>query len=93
MREKLQFVQKNNRKLTREVAELEAELGTRRDDLGKIKQQRDKLRNMAQKMKESSVYIDNPMLLADMHQQREQREALISDIEDLQVYMLPMLRG
>jgi hypothetical protein len=78
-------VQKKNRKLAREVAELDTQLDSQRDDLSKIKQRRDKLRSTAHKMKDASVYIDNPMLLQDMVHQRSVRDELHSDIEDLLV--------
>lgn len=66
MREKLQFVQRRVRVLSKEVAELEAGLGAKRDSLSKLKQRRDSLRHTARKIRETSVYIDNPMLLHDM---------------------------
>jgi histone deacetylase 6 len=84
-REKLQFVQKKNRKLAREVAELDTQLNSQRDGLSKVKQRRDKLRSAAHKMKEASVYIDNPMLLADIQHQRSIREELGADLDELQV--------
>lgn len=66
MREKLQFVQRQVRVLTQEVAHLEAGLSAKRDSLSKVKQRRDSLRHTARKMRETSVYIDNPLLLQDM---------------------------
>lgn len=50
-----------------------------------VKQRRDKLRAQAARLKEGSAYVDNPMLLADMRQQRALREELAADIDDLQV--------
>jgi chromosome segregation ATPase len=84
MREKLQFVQRRNRVLAREGAKLESDLGSKRDSLAHVKQRRDRLRHTARKIKESSVYIDNPMLLADMQTQAHVREELLQEIDDLQ---------
>ena len=44
MREKRRFLQAANDALSREVAALEAELGSSRDDLSKLRQRRDRLR-------------------------------------------------
>lgn len=66
MREKLQFVTRRNRILAREGAQLDSGLGAKRDSLNRLRQRRDSLRQMATKIKETSVYIDNPLLLADM---------------------------
>ena len=49
-----------------------------------VKQRRDKLRAQAARLKESSAYVDSPMLLADMRQQRALREELAADIDELQ---------
>eukprot|EP00892_Ulva_mutabilis_P012321 jgi/Ulvmu1/9461/UM052_0029.1 len=85
MREKLQFVQRRVRVLTREVGELEAGLGAKRDSLSKLKQRRDNLRHTARKIRETSVYIDSPMLLQDMQAQVKLRDQLISDIDEMQI--------
>lgn len=66
MREKLLFVSRRNRLLTREVSQLDSGLGAKRDSLSKLRQRRDALRQTATKIKETSVYIDNPLLLNDM---------------------------
>lgn len=85
MREKVAFVQKRTLRLATEVQALHTDLGSRRDRLGKLKAQRDALRSTAQKKREASVYIDNPLLIDDLAQQRRLHDALVSDIEDLQV--------
>lgn len=66
MREKLQFILRRNRVLTKDVSQLDSELGTKRDSLSKLRQRRDSLRQTATKIKETSVYINNPLLLNDM---------------------------
>lgn len=66
MREKLLFVSRRNRLLSKDVALLDSGLGTKRDSLSKLRQRRDSLRQTATKIKETSVYIDNPLLLNDM---------------------------
>lgn len=38
----------------------------------------------ARKIKEGSVYIDSPLLLADLQAQRDQRDTLLSELDSLQ---------
>lgn len=66
MKEKLQFVEAQNAGLQAELDQLEADLTGRRDELAGLKASRDKLRQQGRIIKESSVYIANPMLLQDM---------------------------
>jgi hypothetical protein len=84
MREKRRFLSAGNTALAAEVAALGGEAGAQRDALAKRKAARDTLRLQARRMRDASVYIDNPMLLDDLKAQLRAREALVSDIEDLQ---------
>jgi hypothetical protein len=52
---------------------------------GNIKQRRDKLRSTAHKIKEASVNIDNPVILACMQHQRSFREELQAHLDERQV--------
>lgn len=66
VREKLQFVEKENGALQSQLEELDLELSEKRDRLGKAKATRDTLRQQGRKIKQSSVYITNPNLLDDI---------------------------
>lgn len=85
VREKLQFVERENAQLQVQLEELERDLSERRDRLGKAKSTRDTLRLQGRKIKEASVYITNSNLLDDMEVQREKREQLILAMDDLKI--------
>jgi len=83
VREKLQFVEKENGALAGQLEELDAQLSERRDKLGRAKAARDTLRQKGRRIKETSVFITNPALLEDIEIHKEKKEALIFQIEDL----------
>jgi molybdopterin converting factor small subunit len=85
VREKLQFVERENAQLQTQLEELERDLSERRDRLGKAKSGRDTLRLQGRKIKEASVYITNSTLLDDMEVQREKREQLLMAIDDCKI--------
>ncbi len=66
IREKLQFVEKENLSLAAQLEELDTQLSEKRDRLGKAKNTRDTLRQKTRKIKETSVFITNPNLLDDI---------------------------
>lgn len=66
MKEKLQFVEGENEDLQQQLGQLESELAGRRDELAGLKANRDKLRQQGRKIKETNVYVSDPMLLHDM---------------------------
>ncbi len=66
VREKLQFVEKENESLSSQLEQLDQALVEKRDHLGKIKASRDAYRQKGRKIKQASVYITNPGLLDDI---------------------------
>ncbi|GFR41474.1 hypothetical protein Agub_g2164 [Astrephomene gubernaculifera] len=84
VREKLQFIEKENAALAASLADLEAELAEKRDRLGRIKAERDTLRAKGRKIKESGSNITSSQLLDDIEVQKEKREALLVSIEEAQ---------
>lgn len=70
LKEKLQFVEKENAQLTEQLGQLDEELGYKRDGLQQLKTTRDMLRTKGLKIKESSSYITNDLLLDDLEIQR-----------------------
>lgn len=83
VREKLQFIEKENAALASQLEELDATLSERRDKLGKAKAQRDTLRQKGRRIKEGSVFITNAALLEDIEIHKEKKEHLMFEIEDL----------
>ena len=83
MREKLLFVEKENGGLAAQHEELDRLLAEKRDSLGKVKATRDALRLKGRKIKQASVYVTNPGLLDDIEVQKEKREALTAQVEEL----------
>lgn len=85
VREKLQFVERENAQLQIQLEEMERDLSERRDLLSKAKSSRDTLRLQGRKIKEASVYITNSSLLDDMEVQREKREQLMLAIDSIKI--------
>lgn len=83
VREKLQFIEKENASLAAQLEELDAQLSERRDKLGKAKAARDTLRQKGRRIKETSVFITTPALLEDIEVYKEKKEALLFQTEDL----------
>jgi len=84
VREKLQFMEKDNSALDATLAGLDAELSEKRDAVGKVKSQRDAARNRGRKIKEASTFVTNPKLLDDIDAQRDRKEHLAGVLEELQ---------
>jgi histone deacetylase 6 len=66
IREKLQFVEKENNNLSSQLDELDKQLSEQRDKVGKVKAVRDTLRHQSRKIKETSMFITSPVLLKDI---------------------------
>lgn len=73
VREKLQFIEKENAALDSALNQLEAELADKRDRLGRAKAERDTLRAKGRKIKESGSNITSPQLLDDIEVRRRER--------------------
>lgn len=71
VREKLQFIEKENAALAAQLSALEAELAEKRDRLGRVKAERDTLRAKGRKIKESGSNITGPQLLDDIEVRTE----------------------
>ncbi|KAG2440320.1 hypothetical protein HXX76_004427 [Chlamydomonas incerta] len=84
VREKLQFIEKENAALDDALNQLEAELADKRDRLGRAKAERDTLRAKGRKIKESGSNITSPQLLDDIEVQKEKREMVLGSIEEAQ---------
>ena len=83
VREKLQFVEKENSQLASKLEELDHLLVEKRDRLGKLKAARDAFRLKGRKIKQASVYITNPGLLDDIEVQKEKRDMMTAQVEEL----------
>ncbi|PNH00299.1 Histone deacetylase 6, partial [Tetrabaena socialis] len=84
VREKLQFIEKENSALDSGLGQLEAGLADKRDRLGRAKVERDTLRLKGRKIKESGSNLTSPQLLDDIEIQKEKREGLMGSIEEAQ---------
>lgn len=65
MKEKLQFVEKENEVLTSQLQQLESSMASRRDTLTKLKTTRDTVRARGRAVKDGSTYVANQQLLDD----------------------------
>ncbi|GMH35723.1 hypothetical protein BSKO_03591 [Bryopsis sp. KO-2023] len=83
IKEKLQFVDRENEKMEQRQKELELAMVDKREILQQVKSTRDKLRTRSQDLKEKSTYITAMPLLEDLEVQKEHKELLIHDIEEL----------
>jgi hypothetical protein len=70
MRAKLAFIECENEALQEELKQLEGALAGKRDELASLKSTRDRLWQQQRQLKESSVFVTNPMLLQDMQVRR-----------------------
>jgi predicted nuclease with TOPRIM domain len=66
IKEKLQFVEKENSSLALDLGGIESQLAARREELQVTKTQRDKLRDQGRKIKDRSVFVTQNVLLQDM---------------------------
>ncbi|MEW5309814.1 MAG: hypothetical protein WDW38_001669 [Sanguina aurantia] len=83
VREKLQFVERENSSGKDGLEVLDQELAGKRDRLGQSKAARDTLRLKGRKIQETSVYITNPHLLDDIETQKERKEVVATQIDTL----------
>ena len=83
LKEKLQFVQKENRGLSGLLQDLEGELAGQRDRLARAKHDRDRLRQENGALKASSGQVTNPVLLRDLEGHRVLRDDLLVECQDL----------
>ena len=83
LKEKLQFVQKENRGLLELLQNLEGELAGQRDRLARAKQDRDRLRQENGALKASSGQVTNPVLLRDLQEHRVLRDDLLVECQSL----------
>jgi len=83
LKEKLHFVQKENRGLSGLPQDLEGELAGQRDRLARAKHDRDRLRQENGALKASSGQVTNPVLLRDLEEHRVLRDDLLVECQDL----------
>eukprot|EP00877_Chromochloris_zofingiensis_P012618 jgi/Chrzof1/760/Cz01g27190.t1 len=83
MKEKLQFVEKENEVLTSQLQQLESSMASRRDTLTKLKTTRDTVRARGRAVKDGSTYVANQQLLDDYEAQKEMRDELMAELEQL----------
>ncbi|MEW5303341.1 MAG: hypothetical protein WDW36_006043 [Sanguina aurantia] len=83
VREKLQFVERENSAGKDVLEVLDQGLAAKRDRLGQSKAARDTLRLKGRKIQETSVYITNPHLLDDIETQKERKEVVATQIDTL----------
>lgn len=83
LKEKLQFVQKENEVLQQALEALEVELADKRDSLQKQKHDRDTLRTDNTRIKAQSGIVTHPQLLDDIEVQKEKREVIAEKLDVL----------
>mmetsp|Transcript_23290 Transcript_23290/g.28144 ORF Transcript_23290/g.28144 Transcript_23290/m.28144 type:complete len:462 (+) Transcript_23290:103-1488(+) len=83
LKEKLQFVQKENEVLQYELESLDVDLAERRDALQRQKHDRDVLRSDNMRIKAQSGIVTHPQLLDDFEIQKEKREVLTEQVATL----------
>mmetsp|Transcript_7815 Transcript_7815/g.14795 ORF Transcript_7815/g.14795 Transcript_7815/m.14795 type:complete len:500 (+) Transcript_7815:235-1734(+) len=83
LKEKLQFVQKENEVLQAELEDLDGDLAGKRDQLNKEKLDRDMFRIENARIKAQSGIVTNPNLLDDMEIQKERRDVLQERVDGL----------
>lgn len=66
MKEKLEFVDKQNAGLRSDLGLQEQQLGDKRDRLTTLKAKRDSMRATGARLKDACQYVTNPLLLADL---------------------------
>lgn len=66
VKEKLQFAQKEKQALQAELDSVEAALATHRDDLTRVKVNRDKAKVATRKIRDAGSHVTNDALLVDM---------------------------
>lgn len=83
VKEKLQFVEKDNARLEAILVKLDGALAKKRDELHGLKLHRDQGRNRVQKMKEQRNTVTDATLVEDLRQQKLRRAELMSRIEQM----------
>ena len=83
LKEKLQFVQKENVALKHVLDELEGDLASRRDVLQKLKASREAVKSDNVNLKAHSGTVTQPLLLDDLERQKELRYQLLEEIAEL----------
>eukprot|EP00761_Pharyngomonas_kirbyi_P004626 gb/GECH01004631.1/.p1 GENE.gb/GECH01004631.1/~~gb/GECH01004631.1/.p1 ORF type:complete len:372 (+),score=117.03 gb/GECH01004631.1/:1-1116(+) len=77
VREKLQFMQSENRELKKELSQLDSELNEHKDILNQVKKERDTLKNESMTMRQNMPLVGSEDLLMDY----EVRKNEISDLK------------
>ncbi|KAK3607426.1 hypothetical protein CHS0354_035120 [Potamilus streckersoni] len=83
LKEKLQYVQRENQIQKERLREVEAEAGHKRDVLSRTKQARDALRIDNQRLRQSSGLLGNEPLLRDFEEQKDEGDELRHKLEQL----------
>eukprot|EP00899_Mesostigma_viride_P005781 jgi/Mesvir1/15203/Mv06437-RA.1 len=84
LKEKLQFMQKENEAAKKVLEALEVDLAARRDELQQLKQERDALRVLNERTKAASGVVTHAGLLADIEAQKKKKEMLEDKIETVE---------
>mmetsp|Transcript_18327 Transcript_18327/g.45590 ORF Transcript_18327/g.45590 Transcript_18327/m.45590 type:complete len:409 (-) Transcript_18327:926-2152(-) len=92
LKEKLQFVQKENEVLGSGMESLEYGLTSKREHLQQMKLERDKLRAENGRMKGQSATVTNPLLLDDMDAHRAKAAQLKQHVNALQKEHIQMTK-
>ena len=87
VKEKLQFVEKENMNLTAKLDRLDGTLGNKRDTLHDLKLHRDKMRQTVTRMKEQKTTISQPSLIDDLQQQRLRRNELRAQLAKMKEHL------
>lgn len=85
LKEKLQYVQAENQVQKRNLRDVEAEVGQKRDILSRTKQARDALRIDNQRLRQNCGLLGNESLLRDFEERKDEGEDLRDKLESLKM--------
>ncbi|XP_052264484.1 coiled-coil domain-containing protein 96-like isoform X2 [Dreissena polymorpha] len=85
LKEKLQYVQAENQIQKRNLREVEAEVGQKRDILSRTKQARDALRIDNQRLRQNCGLLGNESLLRDFEERKDEGDDLRNKLEQLKM--------
>mmetsp|Transcript_38834 Transcript_38834/g.101567 ORF Transcript_38834/g.101567 Transcript_38834/m.101567 type:complete len:110 (-) Transcript_38834:426-755(-) len=84
MREKLQFIQQENQKLKMDLAQLDHELASERDQVARTKHERDEFRSQNAKLRQQTGIINSDALTRDFDERDAHIKNLHAERETLQ---------
>jgi chromosome segregation ATPase len=83
VKEKLQYLEKENEGLVARLSDLDSSLNHKREDLQSLKTERQRLRDQVGKIRDRNTNISNPLLLEDYEGLRLRKATLAQQIGEL----------